>query len=73
MGVVLVLLLSVNQRHSIYIIILVMVVLVSSHDQLLLCSLQADRSDGLGTVARDIDISHVLIPISYILVGHNVG
>ena len=73
MGVVLMLLLPVNQGHSIYVVILVMIVLVSSHDQLLLCSLQPNWSHGFGTITRDVDISHVLIPISYVLVGHNVG
>lgn len=54
-------LLTVNERNSIDIVILMICILITSHDQIFLCFFQTDWTYGLGALARDIDISHVLI------------
>ena len=75
MRVVLGLLLSVDESHSVDVVILMMIVLVSPHDELLLCPLQPDWSHRLSSITRDIDVSHILIvsmPCSEIAVGHHL-
>ena len=71
--VVLRLLLAIDQRNSIHIVILVMVVFIPPHDQLFLRSLEPYRSDRLRSIARNIDICHILIPLSpEVAIGHHV-
>ena len=75
MRVVLGLLLSVDESHSVDVVILMMIVLVSPHDELLLCPLQPDWSHRLSSITRDIDVSHILIvsmSCSEITVGHHL-
>lgn len=54
-------LLAVDQCYSIDIVILMVCVFVSAHDEFLFCSLEADGSDWLWTFTRYVHISHVLI------------
>ena len=54
-------LLTIYQCHSIDIIILMIGVLISSHDELFLSSFEADWTYWLGTLARDVDVCHVLV------------
>lgn len=63
MRVVMRLLLPINESHSVHIIILMMIILVSSHDQLFLRSFQTDGTHRLSPIARNIDISHILIAL----------
>ena len=61
-------LLSVHQRHPIDIIM--MMLLVPPHDQLLLCSLEPNRPHWLCTIARDVDIGHVLLVVLATSIGN---
>ena len=54
-------LLTVDQCHSVYIIILMVGVLISSHDELFLSSFEADWTYWLDTLAGDVDVCHVLV------------
>ena len=64
MRVVLRVLLTINERHTIDVIVLVIVVFVSSHDQVLLSSLQAHSSHWLGSIAGYVDVCHVVILVA---------
>ena len=70
--IVLWLLLAIDQGNSIHIVILMMIVLVPPHDKLFLSSLEANRSYRLGTIARNIDVSHILIPFPKVAIGHHI-
>lgn len=61
MTVVLRVLLSVNESHSVDVVILVVVMLVSPHDQFLFSPFQPNRSHWFGTITRDINVCHVLV------------
>ena len=54
-------LLAIDQCHAVDVVVLVVVgVLVATHDQLLLCSLQTDRAHWLVALGASVDIRHVL-------------
>ena len=54
-------LLAVDECDSVHVVMLVVVsILVSSHNQLLLSALQANRSNWLVSFLRNIDICHIL-------------
>ena len=54
-------LLAVDECDAIHVIMLVVVgVLVSAHDELLLGTLQADRAHGFVTLLRNVYVGHVL-------------
>lgn len=54
-------LLAVDERDAIHIIVLIVVcILVSTHDELLLGALQADRTNRFITLLRNVDVCHVL-------------
>ena len=65
MRVVAWMLLTVNQCNSIHRIVLHVSIFVASHDQLLLSTLQPDRSNILRPLLRDIDISQILLVILF--------
>ena len=55
-------LLPVYKSHPIDVIILIMIrILVPAHDELLLNPLQTNGPHRLGSITRDVHISHVLI------------
>ena len=62
--VVLRMLLTVNQGHTIYIVVLVIVIFVSSHDQVLFCSLEANTTYHLSSFACNIDICHIIVLVT---------
>ena len=69
MGTVLGCLLSINEGHSVNVLILMVVlVVVSSSDQLLFCSLQSHWSYWLGTIVRYVDVSKILWIVVMIIV-----
>ena len=54
-------LLSIDERHPIDVIVLVVRVLVSTHNQLLFGSFQTNWPYRLGTLAGYVDVGHVLV------------
>lgn len=60
-------LLTVDQGHPVDAVILVVGVLVSTHDQFLLGSLQTDRTHSFGAVTGNVYVRHVLRIVVWIL------
>lgn len=54
-------LLTINQRNSIDVVILMVCILITPHDQILFSFFESNRAYWLGTLARNIDIRHILI------------
>ena len=65
MRIVLRMLLTINQCNSIDVVILMIIIFVSSHNQFLFCSFYSNRSNRLGTITWGIYIGHILIRILY--------
>ena len=78
-GVVLGMLLTVDKSYSIdVVVILVIVVLVSSHYEFFLGPLKPNRSHWLRPITGYINIRHILIALlvlseSHIIIGHHMG
>lgn len=57
-------LLSVDQGHPVDVVVLVMVsVFISAHDEFLFGSLEPDRPNRLVAFGRDVDVGHVLAAV----------
>ena len=54
-------LLTINERNSIDIVILMISIFITSHDQVFLCLFQADGTNWLSAFTRYIDICHILV------------
>ena len=73
------LLLAIDKSYSIdVIIVLVIVILVSSHYELFLRPLKPDRTHWFRAITRYINIRHILITLlvlseSQIIIGHHIG